>query len=274
MTNLPTTGSSRQPTFYLPHGGGPCFFMENTRGPAGMWDGMAVFLRGLIATLDVKPKAVVVVSGHWETPGFAVNTAANPALLFDYYGFPDHTYRLTYPVPGSPQLAHRVRGLLEGAGLATSEDAQRGLDHGVFVPFLLLLPDADVPIVEISLRADLDPAAHLRAGAALAPLRDEGVLVVGTGMSFHNMRAFGPAAAEPSKRFDVWLTEAATAPTAAARNEALIGWADAPAARASHPREEHLLPLMVAAGAAGDDLGTKVYEDQVLGATVSAFRFG
>jgi len=270
---MSATTTARQPTFYLPHGGGPCFFMENPRAPH-MWDSMAAFLRGLVATLPEKPKAVVIVSGHWEERAFAVNTATNPPLLFDYYGFPEHTYQLKYPAPGSPDLARRVRGLLEGAGLATSEDAARGLDHGVFVPFMLVLPDADVPVVEISLRADLDPAVHLRAGAALAPLRDEGVMVVGTGMSFHNMRMFGPGAAEPSKRFDGWLTDAVTAPSAAARNEALTAWEQAPAARASHPREEHLLPLMVAAGAAGDDLGVKVFEDQVLGATVSGFRFG
>lgn len=268
------TASTRLPTFYLPHGGGPCFFMENTRGAPDMWEPMAAFLRGLIATLDTKPKAVVVVSGHWEEPSFAVNTAARPSLLFDYYGFPEHTYRLKYPAPGSPALAQKVRGLLEEAGLATSENAERGLDHGVFIPFMLVLPDADVPIVEISLRRDLDPAVHLHAGAALAPLRDEGVLIVGTGMSYHNMRGFGPAAAEPSKVFDTWLTEAVTQPSAPQRNSALVDWERAPAGRASHPREEHLLPLMVAAGAAGNDRGAKVFEDRVLGATVSAFRFG
>ena len=267
-------GTNRLPTYYLPHGGGPCFFMENTRGEPDMWAPMAAFLRGLIATLPEKPQAVVVVSGHWEESAFAVNTAAHPPLLFDYYGFPEHTYRLKYPVPGSPALAQRVRGLLEGAGLATSEDAQRGLDHGVFIPFMLVLPDADVPVVEVSLRHDLDPSAHLRAGAALAPLRDEGVLIVGTGMSYHNMRGFGPAAAEPSMRFDTWLTGVVTAPDTAQRNKALTDWQAAPSARASHPREEHLLPLMVAAGAAGDDRGTKVFEGHVLGATVSAFRFG
>jgi aromatic ring-opening dioxygenase catalytic subunit (LigB family) len=262
------------PTFYLPHGGGPCFFMEWTRGPADTWDRLAAFLRGLIDTLSERPRAVVVVSGHWEESAFAVNSGARPPMLFDYYGFPEHTYQLKYPAPGSPALAQQLRGLLEGAGLATLDDNTRGLDHGVFVPMLLVLPDADIPVVEISLRSDLDPSAHLRAGAALAPLRDEGVLVLATGMSFHNMRAFGPAAAEPSKRFDAWLTGAVTAPSAHARNEALAHWDRAPAARLSHPREEHLLPLMVAAGAAGDDLGTKVFEDQLLGATVSAFRFG
>ena len=266
--------TARLPTFYLPHGGGPCFFMDNTRGPADMWAPMAAFLRGLIATLPEKPRAVVVVSGHWEEAAFTVNCAAHPPLLFDYYGFPEHTYRLQYPAPGSPELAGRVRGLLEGAGMATGEDAQRGLDHGVFIPFMLILPDADVPVVEVSLRSDLDAGEHLRAGQALAPLRDEGVLIVGTGMSFHNMRAFGPGAAAPSKQFDTWLSAAVTAPSALARNDALTAWERAPAARASHPREEHLLPLMVAAGAAGNDLGHKVFEDEVLGATVSGFQFG
>ena len=266
--------TARLPTFYLPHGGGPCFFMDNTRGPADMWAPMAAFLRGLIATLPEKPRAVVVVSGHWEEAAFTVNCAAHPPLLFDYYGFPEHTYRLQYPAPGSPELARRVRGLLEGAGMATGEDAQRGLDHGVFIPFMLILPDADVPVVEVSLRSDLDAGEHLRAGQALAPLRDEGVLIVGTGMSFHNMRAFGPGAAAPSKQFDTWLSAAVTAPSALARNDALTAWERAPAARASHPREEHLLPLMVAAGAAGTDLGHKVFEGEVLGATVSGFQFG
>ena len=266
--------TARLPTFYLPHGGGPCFFMDNTRGPADMWAPMAAFLRGLIATLPEKPRAVVVVSGHWEEAAFTVNSAAHPPLLFDYYGFPEHTYRLQYPAPGSPELARRVRGLLEGAGMATGEDAQRGLDHGVFIPFMLILPDADVPVVEVSLRSDLDAGEHLRAGQALAPLRDEGVLIVGTGMSFHNMSAFGPGAAAPSKQFDTWLSAAVTAPSALARNDALTAWERAPAARASHPREEHLLPLMVAAGAAGTDLGHKVFEGEVLGATVSGFQFG
>ena len=269
-----TGTATRLPTFYLPHGGGPCFFMENTRGAPDMWDPMAAFLRGLIATLPEKPRAVVVVSGHWEESAFTVNSAAQPPLLFDYHGFPEHTYHLKYPAPGSPALAQQIRTLLEAAGMATGEDDQRGLDHGVFVPFMLILPEADVPVVEVSLRADLDAAAHLRAGRALASLRDDGVLVVGTGMSFHNMRAFGPGAAAPSKAFDIWLSAAVTAPSAQARNDALVAWEHAPAARASHPREEHLLPLMIAAGAAGDDLGTKVFEGQVLGATVSGFRFG
>ena len=146
--------ADRLPTFYLPHGGGPCFFMDWPRGPAGTWDSMAAFLRGLIGTLAQRPRAVVVVSGHWEEQGFAVNTAPRPALLFDYYGFPPHTYQLSYPVAGDPALAARVRGLLEGAGLATQADDRRGLDHGVFIPFMLVLPEPDVPF-------DDPPTLHL-----------------------------------------------------------------------------------------------------------------
>ena len=265
------TTHHRLPTYFISHGGGPWPYMPEMRQPMAP---LTASLQGIAREIGALPRAVLSVSGHWEAPRFTAMAGARPPMVYDYYGFPEHTYHLKYPAPGSPELAQRVRGLLEGAGLATSEDAERGLDHGVFVPFMLVLPDADVPVVEISLRADLDPAVHLRAGAALAPLRDEGVMVVGTGMSFHNMRMFGPGAAEPSKTFDVWLTEAVTAPSAAARNQALTAWEHAPAARASHPREEHLLPLMVAAGAAGDDLGVKVFEDQVLGATVSGFRFG
>jgi aromatic ring-opening dioxygenase catalytic subunit (LigB family) len=270
--SLAAMPSARLPTYYLPHGGGPCFFME--WDPPDTWNRMAALLQGLIATLDTKPAAVVVVSGHWEDPGFAVGTAEHPPLLFDYYGFPEHTYRLTYPAPGDPALAQQVRGLLAEAGFATREEAERGFDHGVFVPFKLLLPEADVPIVQLSLRQDLDPAAHIAAGLALAPLRDAGVLIVGTGMSFHNLRAFGPGAAAPSAAFDAWLVDAATAPDPQTRNERLTHWRDAPAARIAHPREEHLLPLMVAAGAAGDDVGRRIYTDHVMGATLSAYRFG
>lgn len=268
-----TDAFPRLPTFYLPHGGGPCFFMEWSRGPADTWDRMAAFLRGLVATLPCPPRAVVVVSGHWETPVFTVNTAPHPTLLFDYHGFPPHTYQLRYPVPGDPALAARVRDLLEGAGFPGAQDSERGLDHGVFIPFLLMLPEATVPIVELSLRADLDPAAHLRAGQALAPLRDEGVLVVGTGMSFHNLAAYGPAGTAPSRLFDDWLTEALTA-DAPVRDQALTDWARAPAARFAHPREEHLLPLMIAAGAAGQDRGRRIFSDQVMSVTLSGFQFG
>lgn len=262
------------PTLYLPHGGGPCFFMDWTMGPPDTWDRMAKWLRGIDAALPARPSALLVVSAHWECQVPTVTTAAAPPLLFDYYGFPPHTYELTWPAPGDPALASRVRQLLAGAGLESGEDGERGFDHGVFVPLKVAFPDARVPTVQLSLRAGLDPAQHLAMGRALAPLRDEGVLILGSGMSYHNMRGFNSRPArEHSARFDDWL-EATTKRSPAERDAALASWTQAPSARASHPREEHLLPLMVVAGAAGDDRGRRVFRDEVMGVVVSATQFG
>jgi len=261
------------PTYYIPHGGGPCFFMEWTRGPRNTWDRMADWLRHLKDGVGARPKAIVVISAHWEEPTFSVTTGQAPPLLFDYYGFPEHTYKLRYDAPGSPELASRIRGLLATAGFATGADAERGFDHGVFVPFKLIYPEADIPVVQLSLKAGLDPAEHIKAGQALEPLRKEGVLIVGSGMSYHNMRGFGHGTAD-SEIFDAWLTEATTLPDAAARNAKLAHWDRAPAARRVHPREEHLLPLMVVAGTAGQDPGRKIFDDHVMNVLVSAYAFG
>lgn len=262
------------PTIYIPHGGGPCFFMDWTMGPPDTWARMQAFLAGLVDTLPARPRAILVVSGHWEEPRPTVNRQAAPPLYFDYYGFPEHTYRLRFDAPGDPVLAERAASLLAAAGIAAGVDDRRGLDHGVFIPLKVMTPAADIPVVQLSLVAGLDPAAHLALGRALAPLRDEGVLILGSGMSYHNMRRFlQPAALAESTAFDAWLTETVAAP-AAERDARLRAWTAAPAARLAHPREEHLVPLHVAAGAAEGDAGRKVFEDVVLGAKVSAFAFG
>jgi aromatic ring-opening dioxygenase catalytic subunit (LigB family) len=262
----------RLPTAFVPHGAGPCFFMEWTRGPADAWDRTASFLRGFVAALPERPRAVLAISGHWEERVFTVGSAPRPAMIFDYSGFPEHTYRLRYDAPGAPDLAHRVRGLLDGAGMPAAEDPARGFDHGVFVPLMLMLPDADVPVIPLSLAAGLDPAAHLAAGRALAPLRDEGVLILGSGMSWHNMRGFSPAYTARSERFDAWLHDALADP--ARRDEALRNWAAAPHAREAHPREEHFAPLFVAAGAADGERGRRVFRDVVMDVALSAYVFG
>jgi aromatic ring-opening dioxygenase catalytic subunit (LigB family) len=203
-----------------------------------------------------------------------VTTSAAPPLLYDCYGFPPHTDELKWPAPGAPELASRVRYLLSGAGFESGEDGQRGFDHGVFVPLKLSYPEAQVPTVQLSLRAGLDPAEHLAMGRALAPLRDEGVFLVGSGMSYHNMRHFNTRPAhEPSVRFDAWLGEVAPL-EASKRDAALAAWTQAPSARECHPREEHLLPLMVTAGAALEDRGKAVFRDEVMGVAVSAVQFG
>jgi aromatic ring-opening dioxygenase catalytic subunit (LigB family) len=241
--------------------------------PNGVWTKMAAYLRSIAASLPEPPKALLVISGHWEESGFALTGAAeHPGLVFDYYGFPPETYRLQWPAPGAPWLAEQAAELLREAGLPAGVNSTRGFDHGVFVPLKVAFPEAAIPCVQMSLVAGLDPALHLAAGAALAALRDEGVLVLGSGMSFHNLRVYGdPRAEQPSREFDDWLTAAAQA-GGVDRAALLAKWSEAPYARFCHPREEHLLPLMVAAGAS-DAPGTKDYGEVVLGGAVSAFRF-
>jgi aromatic ring-opening dioxygenase catalytic subunit (LigB family) len=264
------------PTLFISHGGGPCFSMPPQPPlPPNAWDRLGAYLRGLDQSLGERPKAVLVISGHWEEARPTVNTATNPPLLFDYYGFPENTYHLSYPAPGSPAVAAQVRELLQAAGFTPATDSQRGLDHGVFVPFMLIYPEADIPIVQLSLEASLDPARHIAMGQALAPLRQAGVLIVGSGNSYHNLRMMWQSRGDrASELFDTWLTNAAAEREPAKRNQLLVGWQEAPHARDCHPREEHLIPLMVAAGAAGDDTGHRVYADRIMGKAISGFQFG
>jgi aromatic ring-opening dioxygenase catalytic subunit (LigB family) len=269
--------SDRLPTLFIPHGGGPCFFMDEGIGPKGTWDRMAAYLRGIAASVGQRPKAILVISGHWEEAQATVHVGRHPPLLFDYDGFPEHTYRLRYPAPGSPDLARRVRDLLAAAGIESGEETERGLDHGVFVPFLLIYPAADISVVQLSLRQDLDPAAHLAIGRALTPLRDEGVLIVGSGMSFHNLRYFGstdPRVTDAAQRFDDWLTAAVAKSDEEERSRALQSWSSAPDALFCHPRAEHLAPLFVVAGAARGDRGRRTFSDRIIGNAVSGFQFG
>lgn len=235
---------------------------------------LAAHLRSIPAALPEPPRALLVVSAHWETPVPTVSTHPRPPLFYDYYGFPAESYRITWPAPGEPALAARVRSLLGAAGLPSAEDAGRGFDHGCFIPLKVAFPAAQLPTVQLSLQAGLDPAAHLRIGAALAPLREEGVLIVGSGMSFHNMRGFGaPGVEKAAAPFHAWLEESVTlAP--AARDARLRAWGAAPGARVSHPREEHLLPLMVAAGAAGPDLGRVAWSGRFARCPISSVAFG
>ncbi len=272
--HIPADNPERMPVFFIPHGAGPCFFMD--WNPADTWQRLAGFLQGLADTLPARPRAIVLVSGHWLAPQFSVTGHANPALIYDYNGFPAHTYELTYPAAGDPALAQQLAQRLMQGAMDARVDETRGFDHGVFIPLKLVFPAADIPVVQLSLQRDLDPGAHLQAGRALASLRDEGVLIVGSGMSFHNMRGYGDARYTPiSVEFDDWLTAAVEGPPAQ-RDALLQGWTSAPHARLCHPPggEEHLLPLLVAAGAAGDSVGRRVYSEQIMKTTISAHRFG
>jgi len=266
---------TRQPTIYLPHGGGPCFFMDPPADEPTRWVAMEAYLRGLSKMLPQRPDALLIISAHWEMPRPTVLSAPHPGMLYDYSGFPPHTYKLTYPAPGAPELGRKVRALLAAAGIESGEDDTRDYDHGVFIPMKVSFPDADIPILQLSLQRDLDPARHIAIGRALAPLRDENILIIGSGLSFHDLRALGDARANaPAKAFDDWLTDTLVDGPVAEREPKLVEWANAPAARVAHPREEHLLPLMVAAGAGHGEPGHHVFSGTIWGKAVSAYHFG
>lgn len=242
------------PVVFVPHGGGPWPWVKVPFGSEAELDALAAYLSSVAALPKEPPKALLVVSADWEEPTPTVTTSARPPMLYDYCGFPPESYAITWPAPGEPKLAERVRALLAGAGIESAEDPRRGFDHGTFVPLELAYPNADVPVVQLSLERGLDPERHLATGRALAPLRDEGVFIIGSGMTYHDLRALGPRAAPIAAAFDAWL-QAIAALEPEARAAALRDWSSAPSARAAHPREEHLLPLMVIAGAAGGPAG-------------------
>jgi aromatic ring-opening dioxygenase catalytic subunit (LigB family) len=225
--------------------------------------------------LPSKPKAVLVITGHWEADTFTVSTAEHPPMEYDYYGFPEHTYHIKYPASGSPVLAARVRSLLADAGIATADDPRRGFDHGTFVPLVLMYPDADVPVVMLSLKSNYDPQEHIRVGQALIPLRDEGVLIMGSGLTYHNMRGFGrDESTAVAEAFETYLGDAIAQADPQKRNDMLARWESAPGARLVHPREDHLLPLMVVAGAAGNDAGRTLFVDHVMKVPMASYEFG
>lgn len=266
--------NTRFPTYFVSHGGGPWPWMKEEWN--GAFDKLEASLQDMPRQLGTTPKAVLMVSGHWEEPEFTLSANPNPPMLYDYNGFPEHTYHVRYPAPGSPELAQQVQKLLKDGGVTARLDAERGFDHGTFTILAPLYPHANIPAVQLSLKTGLDPQTHIEAGRLLAPLRNEGILIIGSGLSYHNLRQFNAAASVPSRQFDAWLQETLTQSTPDERRQRLVDWARAPAARIAHPREDHLLPLMVAVGAAYGETGVCVYhEDDFFGGiTVSSFRFG
>ncbi|MCB1338829.1 MAG: dioxygenase, partial [Maritimibacter sp.] len=225
---------TRQPTHFISHGGGPWPWIENMRGALKpLEDSLADFP----SQVPERPEAILMISGHWEAREVRVMHSARPPMLYDYYGFPRHTYALSYPAPGAPALAERAAGLIEAAGLPVALDDERGYDHGTFVPAYVMYPEADVPMFQVSMLETYDPEAHFALGRALAPLRDEGVAIVGSGLSYHNLRLFGPQAKVPSDVFDVWLNETLALPPAE-RTQRLLDWESAPYARICHAQED------------------------------------
>ena len=242
--------------------------------PKAEVDALADYWRQVGQLPSPTPRALLVVSAHWEAELPTLMTSPNPPMLYDYYGFPAAAYEIRWPAPGAPWLAARVEQLLSQADIPSAVDDQRGFDHGTFVPLGRSFPKADIPTMQLSLKRGLDPKLHLALGRALLPLRDEGVFIIGSGMSYHNMRGFGSSQADAeAQAFDAWLQETIVLPSPE-RDERLAAWERAPSARSVHPREEHLLPLMVVAGAAGGDRGSVAYRGKVFGKAVCAAQFG
>lgn len=256
---------------YFSHGGGPLPILGDPGHQA-----MVAFMTRLSSQMR-RPDLILVVSAHWEENVATLMGAQRPPMLYDYYGFPDEAYSITYPAPGSPESAERIAALLARRQIPARIDPQRGFDHGLFIPLKLMYPQADIPSLQLSLLRNLNPGAHIALGKALRELKTENILVIGSGFSFHNLRAFSwsaTAAPDPANdAFQDWLVEACTAPMLESeREQRLVEWQAAPSARYCHPREEHLLPLHVCLGLAGSPAQV-IFDDRILGKRSVAFRW-
>jgi aromatic ring-opening dioxygenase catalytic subunit (LigB family) len=279
---------TRMPTLFVCHGAGPSFFIDwPFGGNPKAWHPMADWLARLLETLPARPRAALVISGHHVAPRATVTTGAKPSQLDreTLMGFPGDVPDLTYAQSGDPALAARVCELLSDAGISSGTDEERGLDHGVWIPFKLCDPGASIPVVSLSLVEGFDPDLHFRIGRALRPLRDDGVLILGSGASFHNMDLVRRAqtlgeneraeALAQVEQFDAWLESSLGLPEDE-RARAIGRWLDAPGARAAHDTDDHIAPLFVVAGAGASDAVHVAYRDReaALGLPETMFRYG
>lgn len=260
------------PVLFFPHGGGPLPLL----GDKGH-ESMVSFLKEITPDLG-KPSAILVISAHWEEDLPTITSGETPALIYDYYGFPDESYEIQYPAPGSPDIATKIHTLLNEHGIDAALDDQRGFDHGMFVPLKIMYPNANIPCVQLSLLKSLDPERHIQMGQALSALRNDNILILGSGFSFHNLRAMmtaEPGQIDPgNEAFEQWLVETCTDSSIneSERVKKLSQWEQAPSARYCHPREEHLLPLHVCYGF-GQSAAKLVFNDYLVGKKTSAFQW-
>lgn len=254
--------SGRMPALYLSHGAPPL-------ADDALWTRqLADWSAGL-----PRPTAILMISAHWEEAPLALGATTTVPLVYDFWGFPERYYRVRYAAPGAPVLADRIRKMLRGAGTPVQDLPDRGLDHGAYVPLVEMYPDADIPVLQLSMPT-LDPQRLLQLGRRLAPLRDEGVLIVGSGFFTHNLAALrhaGPLPPVWSAEFDAWGREALDAQDV----DALLDFAHAaPAAALAHPRTEHFAPLFVTLGAAEGERGRNVIDGFWAGLAKRSIQFG
>ncbi|MFJ9691662.1 dioxygenase [Kitasatospora sp. NPDC101183] len=260
---MSTAAPERMPTLYLSHGAPPLADDPVWPGQLAAWS----------ADLP-RPKAVLMVSAHWEEAPLALGAVTTVPLVYDFWGFPEHYYRVRYAAPGAPELAERVRKLLRAPGTPVQDIPDRGLDHGAYVPLVEMYPEADVPVLQVSMPT-LDPQRLMEIGRRLAPLRDEGVLIVGSGFFTHNLRALSSDGRVSSvmTEFDDWGRRA----LAAHDLDALLDFEHkAPAGRLAHPRTEHFAPLFVTLGAGEADLDSQrsVIDGFWMGLAKRSVQFG
>ncbi len=255
---------------FLSHGGGPLPLLGDSAHQQ-----MVASLQSLSKDLP-KPEAIIVFSAHWEESEVSIISSAKPSLYYDYYGFPEESYHIQYPVAGNPELAAKIQSLLAPKKIACHMEDNRGFDHGVFVPLKIMYPEADIPTVQVSLLNGLDPEEHIKLGRALRSLLSENILIIGSGFSFHNLKAFFGASDQQSRllneSFDAWLTETCMGASLHEfeRAERLMEWQNAPGALYCHPREEHLIPLHVCYGLAQKAAERRLSFD-VMGKKASCF---
>lgn len=255
---------------YISHGGGPMPLLGDPSHQE-MVEQLQV-----IAKKVGKPSAIILVSAHWEAGRPTVTSGQAQGLIYDYGGFAKQAFEIQYPCPGEPELANRIYRALSQKGIDASMDEYRGFDHGLFVPLKIMYPEADIPCVQLSLVNSLNPDVHIKMGKALANLNWDNVLFIGSGFSFHNMRAFFSSGTDESDAknlaFDQWLRALMSDDTISenTRELGLLNWETAPQARYCHPREEHLLPLHVCYGIAGK-ASDESYELKIMNKHASMF---
>ena len=260
------------PILYLPHGGGP---MPLLGDPSHA--GMVKFWKEMAKQFP-KPDAIVMISAHWEADTASITASEAPEMIYDYSNFPAETYQYKYPSPGNPALAQQMAEMLTASNIPSTQALERGYDHGMFVPMMLMYPEANITCIQLSLLNSLDAQQHLDLGKALYELRQQNVLVIGSGMSFHSFPAMRRRSADDQKQsqaFDHWLVETCCSDTLTAeeREQRLSNWESAPSARFCHPREEHLLPLHVCFGmtASSNQIAKHAFSESWNGLNISAF---
>ena len=272
--------------------GGPAFFMKTKPGDfmsemSADSDHVKWYKQaGSPSHIPIKPKALLVISAHWEEEEvITVTSTENNKLVYDYYGFPDYTYNIKYDTKGDKALSSKVVEILKKSGFAAATDSKRGLDHGTFIPLKLMFPEGDIPIVQVSLLSSLDPDVHYRIGQSLAPLLEEGVAIIGSGEATHNLAEIRGGSSRSNKpeawatSFIDWLTDAVTNTeySPEERQKKLVNWErdSTPYGRRAHPKEEHLIPLHVCAGAAGGRAGMTIYNKFAVGSlSLACYAWG